>query len=109
MKIRIHETDFAGRPIECTGEFYKGKYALDIVEGMKLNPFNGHLDPVSFMRQTLGSVGDEKTILSDDPDQAANLFLQRLTALGFARFELEDDELIADNPESGSEPEVKGA
>ena len=39
MKIRIYETDFDGRPVDCTGEFFSGPTALAVVEGMKMNPF----------------------------------------------------------------------
>ena len=39
MKIRIYETDFEGHPLDCSGEYFSGKTALDIVEGMTMNPF----------------------------------------------------------------------
>ena len=39
MKIRIHDTDFDGNPVGCTGEFFRGATALDIVVSMKMNPF----------------------------------------------------------------------
>ena len=48
MKIRIHETDFEGRPLDCSGEFFSGKTALDIVERMSINPF--HLPKFSSVR-----------------------------------------------------------
>ena len=44
MKIRIYETDFEGNPVECTGDFFSGATALDIVNAMKMNPFNAHLE-----------------------------------------------------------------
>lgn len=95
MKIRIHDTDFEGNPVDCTGEFFTGATALEIVEAMKQNPFNSHLAPLAFMRQTLSFVGQENYELPTDPAKAAQLFLQRLTVLGFAHYELEDTDLQA--------------
>ena len=34
MKIRIYETDFEGNPVECTGEYFSGRTAMDIVNAM---------------------------------------------------------------------------
>ena len=102
MKIRIHDTDFEGNPVECTGEFFTGATAFEIVEAMKQNPFNSHLEPVAFMRQTLSFVGQEKYELPADPAKAAQLFLQRLTVLGFSHYELEDVDLqTTDNDTNG--------
>ena len=55
MKIRIYETDFEGNPVECTGEYFSGKTALDIVNAMKMNPFQASLTPlaVSYTHLTL--------------------------------------------------------
>lgn len=91
MQIRIYETDFEGRPVECTGEYFSGPTALAIVEAMKLDPFNAGLAPVKFMRQLLDAVGQK---LADDPEKAAVAFLQQLTALGYAEYVLEPQELI---------------
>ena len=98
MKIRIHDTDFDGNPVDCTGEFFTGATALDIVNGMKMNPFNSHLEPVAFMRQTLDFIGQKTYALPDAPEDAARLFLQRLTALGFAHYEVDEGELDVTNP-----------
>ena len=57
MKIRIYETDFDGRPVDCSGEYFSGKTALDIVEGMTMNPFQSHLTPHKFMEQTWATIG----------------------------------------------------
>ena len=59
MKIRIYETDFEGNPVECTGEYFSGKTALDIVNAMKMNPFQASLTPLEFMRWMLASIGQE--------------------------------------------------
>jgi len=100
MKIRIHETDFEGNPVECTGEFFSGKTALDIVEQMKMNPFTGSLEPVVFMRRVLDVNGLRSCRLSEDePENAAVEFLQRLTAAGFARYELEEHEFDTGHPQ----------
>lgn len=108
MKIRIYETDFEGNPVECTGDFFSGATALDIVNAMKMNPFNSHLEPLAFMRQTLGFIGQKDFALPDEPEKAAQAFLQRLTALGFAHYEIDDGELDADHPaEAGVPPEKK--
>ncbi len=44
MKIRIYETDFEGNPVECTGEYFSGRTALDIVNAMKMNPFQLNIE-----------------------------------------------------------------
>ena len=86
MKIRIYETDFEGNPVECTGDFFSGATALDIVNAMKMNPFQASRTPLEFMRWMLASIGQEKFALPDDEGKAALLFLQRLTTLGYATF-----------------------
>ena len=102
MKIRIFETDFDGRPVECTGEFFSGASALDIVEAMKMNPFAASLDPIVFMRQVLDRIGQKDFDLAGPPEKAAIVFLQRLTALGFAGYDLEADELEISPGAAGS-------
>ena len=93
MKIRIYETDFEGHPVECTGEFFSGPTALAIVEAMKMNPFTAGLEPRFFMRQVLDRIGQRDFELPGPPEKAAVEFLQRLTALGFAGYELEPGEV----------------
>ena len=93
MKIRIYETDFEGHLVECTGEFFSGPSAIAIVEAMKMQPFTANLDPIDFMRQVLDGIGQKKFELSGPPEKAAIVFLQRLTALNFAGYDLEADEL----------------
>lgn len=96
MKIRIHDTDLEGNPLECSGEFFTGTTALDIVEGMKMNPFNAHLEPLEFMRLTLDRIAQKAFRLPEnEPGKAAIVFLQRLTALGYAKYELEDGDINA--------------
>ena len=103
MRIRIYETDFEGRPVDCTGEFYRGENALDIIDGMKMNPFTSGMPPHAFMEQILDAVGQKDFVLPSDPLEAANTFLQRLTSLGYAKFELEDSELDTSTPEASGE------
>ena len=98
MKIRIYETDFEGNPVECTGEYFSGRTALDIVNAMKMNPFQASQTPLNFMRWMLASIGQEKFDLPDDEGKASLLFLQRLTALGYATFELDADEVDLAHP-----------
>lgn len=98
MKIRIYETDFEGNPVECTGEYFSGKTALDIVNAMKMNPFQASLTPLEFMRWMLASIGQEKFALPDDEGKAALLFLQRLTTLGYATFVIDADEVDLEHP-----------
>ena len=90
MQIRIYDTDFEGNPVECTGDRFSGKTALDIVTAMGMNPFNAHLEPMEFMRQILDP-------LPDDAEKAAGQFLQRLAVCGYAEFELADGD-ITDMP-----------
>lgn len=94
MKIRIHETDFEGHPLDCSGEYFSGKTALDIVERMSMNPFQSHLTPHGFMAEMLAAIGQKEFPLPEDLEKAAIAFLQRLTALGYAKFELDDGEFL---------------
>lgn len=98
MKIRIYETDFEGNPVECTGEYFSGRTAMDIVNAMKMNPFQASLTPLDFMRWMLAGIGQEKFALPDDEEKAALLFLQRLTTLGYATFVLDADEVDLEHP-----------
>ena len=102
MKIRIYETDFEGRPVECSGEYFSGKTALDIVEGMTMNPFQSHLTPIEFMEQTLATIGEKEFSLPKDPEKAALAFLQKLTALGYAEFAIDKGELDTQHPIAAS-------
>ena len=101
MKIRIYETDFEGHPVECTGEFFAGPTALSIVEAMKMNPFTASLEPLDFMRRTLDRIGQPDFELPGPPEKAAVAFLQRLTALGYAEYELEPGEMDLSHAENG--------
>ena len=94
MKIRIYETDFEGNPVECTGDFFSGATALDIVNAMKMNPFQASRTPLDF----LASIGQEKFALPDDEEKASLLFLQRLTTLGYATFVIDANEISAEQP-----------
>ena len=98
MKIRIYETDFDGRPVDCSGEYFSGKTALDIVEGMTMNPFQSHLTPHGFMEQTLATIGEKSFSLPEDPETAALAFLQKLTVLGYAEFAIDKGELDTQHP-----------
>ena len=102
MKIRIHETDFEGRPLDCSGEFFSGKTALDVIEGMSMNPFQSHLTPHGFMEQTLATIGEKEFSLPEDPETAALAFLQKLTALGYAEFAIDKGELDTQHPIAAS-------
>ena len=94
MKIRIHDTDFEDHPLDCSGEYFSGKTALDIVEAMGMNPFQSHWTPHELMSRTLAVIGQNGFQLPEDPGKAAIAFLQRLTALGYAKFELDDGEFL---------------
>ena len=102
MKIRIYETDFDGRPVDCSGEYFSGKTALDVVEGMTLNPFQSHLTPHKFMEQTLATIGEKSFSLPEDSETAALAFLQKLTALGYAEFAIDKGELDTQHPIAAS-------
>ena len=71
---------------------------MDIVNAMKMNPFQASLTPLDFMRWMLAGIGQEKFDLPDDEGKAALLFLQRLTTLGYATFELDADEIDLEHP-----------
>ena len=93
MKIRIHDTDFEGHLLDCSGDYFTGETALDIVEAMTLNPFQSHLTPHKFMEQTLATIGEKSFSLPEDPETAALAFLQKLTALGTPNFPLTKENL----------------
>ena len=92
MKIRIFDTDFEGHPVECTGDYFTGETALDIVEAMGMNPFQSHLTPHVFMHETLKIIGQKDFKLPEAPGKAAITFLQRLTVLGYAEFSIDEGE-----------------
>jgi len=90
MIIRIHSTDPDGRPVECTGDYFVGENALEIVEGMMLNPFTTDADAVAYMRRILAVVGQADATLPSEPDAAAEAFLERLVAAGYAARETKE-------------------
>ena len=87
MIVRIHETDFKGRPRKFTGDYYQGKSAINIVERVMLNPFTSGMKPMEYMRSILNRIGQEKFLLpEDDEEKAAEIFLQRMVDLGYAMY-----------------------
>ena len=107
MKIRIHDTDFEGHPLDCSGDYFTGETALDIVEAMGMNPFQSHLTPHGLMYETLEIIGQKAFPLPEDLEKAAIAFLQRLTALGYAKFELDDGEFITQHGYETSPVNIK--
>ena len=106
MIIRIHCTDPDGRPVECTGDWFAGRNALEIVEGMMLHPFTTETATVPYMVRVLASIGLGEPELPTDPGEAANAFLERLLASGYAAWETEADfEKFGGKPETGPFPE----
>jgi len=93
MQIRIYDTDYEGHPVECTGERFRGKTALEIVESMKMDPFNIHRTPREYMLMLLDRIGQKDFSLPEDDGMAAEMFLQRLTVSGYGEFELDAGEL----------------
>ena len=85
MKIRIHETDFDGIPVACTGEFFEGVNATEIVEAMKKNPFHIDLTIEEYMRKILDKIGLHAYTLTED--DAPLEFLNLLAKLNYASFE----------------------
>ena len=63
-----------------------------------MNPFQSHLAPIEFMEQTLATIGEKTFSLPEDPETAALAFLQKLTALGYAEFTLDEGELDTQHP-----------
>jgi hypothetical protein len=86
MRVRIHDTGPDGRPVACTGDTFAGRTFLEVVEGMMLNPFTQDADPVAYMRRILAGIGAGEGPLPDEPDEAAEAFLSRLVAAGYAAF-----------------------
>lgn len=90
MKVRINETGMSGKPVHDSGEVLEGKNYLEIVYGMKLSPFTVSLEPLAYMRDVLDRAGQSGFVLPDEPEAAAQAFLLKLAATGFAQF-IEDD------------------
>ena len=88
MKIRIHETDFEGKPVAFTGEYYVGANATEIVEAMKKNPFQIDLTVEEYMRKILDKIGQKDFVLTED--DAPLEFLNLLAKLNYASFEEQD-------------------
>ena len=107
MKIRIYDTDFEGNAVGCTGDYFSGPSAIAVVESMKMNPFQNHLTVHEFMGQLLDRIGEKEFSLSKDPKEAALAFLQKLTALGYAKFELDDGEFITQHHYASSPVNIK--
>ena len=63
-----------------------------------MNPFQSHLTPHKFMEQTLATIGEKEFSLPEDPETAAQAFLQKLTVLGYAEFALDKGELDTQHP-----------
>lgn len=82
MVIRVHEADSNG-PIAGSGEVFRGG-ALDVVQGMKLNPFSASLGPVEYMRKTLKAIGQDAVVLPEDAEAAAAVFIGVLIKSGYA-------------------------
>ena len=59
-----------------------------------MNPFQSHLTPHDFMAEMLAAIGQKAFPLPEDPETAAQAFLQKLTALGYAEFALNEGEFI---------------
>lgn len=99
MLIRVHEADLQGHPIANSGDVFGGVRAMDIVEGMQLNPFNASIEPVVYMRKTLATIGYGDVVLPDDAEEAAEVFLDVLIKAGFAsRMDHDDDFGKEDKP-----------
>ena len=90
MKVRINETDMSGKPVHDSGEVLEGQNYLEIVDGMKLSPFTVSLDPLVYMRDVLDRAGQTDLVLPVEPEAAAQAFLLKLAAIGFAQFIEED-------------------
>jgi hypothetical protein len=58
-----------------------------------MNPFQSHLTPHGFMAEMLAAIGQKAFPLPEDLETAAIAFLQRLTALGYAEFAIDEGEL----------------
>ena len=63
-----------------------------------MNPYQSHLTPHGLMYETLEIIGQKNFQLPEDPETAALAFLQKLTALGFAEFTLDEGELDTQHP-----------
>lgn len=86
MRVRIHGTGPDGRPVAYTGDTFAGRTFIEVVEGMMINPFTQDAAPVAYMRRILAGIGTGGGPLPDEPDEAAEAFLSRLVAAGYAAF-----------------------
>lgn len=107
MFIRVHDTNFEGRPVPNSGCDYKGENALGIVTAMQMNPFNASLKPTDYMRKTLDRISMQDVILPSDPNAAAEVFLQTLVDSGFATVQLDGNNLLKVFGSGSSREEVQ--
>src|SRR5574343_933607 len=94
MFIRVHDTNFEGRPVPNSGCDYKGENALGIVAEMQMDPFNASLKPNDYMRKTLDRISMQDVILPSDPNAAAVVFLKAVVDSGFATVQLDGNDLL---------------
>jgi len=85
MTIRLHETDYNGKPVAFTGEYFHGKTAADIVDAMKKNPFQIGLTRQQYMQSVLDKIG-KFTLTEEDAELE---FLNILAKHNYATFEEE--------------------
>ena len=94
MFIRVHDTNFEGRPVPNSGCDYRGENALVIVAEMQMDPFNASLKPNDYMRKTLDRISMQDVVLPSDPNAAAEVFIQTLVDSGFATAQLDGNDLL---------------
>ena len=79
----------------------------DFAIQQSMNPFQSHLTPHGFMTEMLAAIGQKAFPLPEDPETAAQAFLQKLTALGYAEFALDEGEFITQHHYASSPVNIK--
>jgi len=107
MFIRVHDTNFEGRPVPNSGCDYRGESALGIVAAMQMDPFNASLKPNDYMRKTLDRISMQDVVLPSDPNAAAEVFLKVLVDSEFATVQLDGNDLLKVFGSGSSREEVQ--
>ena len=82
--MRIFDTDFDGTPVSFTSEFNTGNEQIDIVEAMKLDPFNASIQTIKFVENILTKL-KLKVDLPNAPNDATAVFINTLISNGYAQ------------------------
>jgi len=86
MRVRFFETDYDGIPVPCSGDYFSGNNASEIVEKMKMNPFQGSMSVKDFIMDMLARTGIGNAGLPEDENFLAEWFIGLMVKNGYAEY-----------------------